>query len=216
MRLRVRLVRGPTPTRPRRRPEGPIRRVRQFFLAMGRGRRGLRIEDWSFVDAYLTPRERSLFAQMAPADQAHCVAVAHAALRLFDTACGPGRREEESYEESRRVLAAAALLHDVGKSGTNLGLFARVAVVLLQAWAPGWARSLEEEDEPPGKRARLGAVQRGIRAALRAQRGHAARGARMAEAAGSDPRVVALIRDHHGVEPAQGLLAFLVEADRRF
>lgn len=213
---RVRLAPAPKPTPPSGRSEGPIRRARQFFLAVGRARRGLLPEDWRFVDAYLAPGERALFARMTRADQAHCVAVARAALLLFDQEESPEQRGEEAPEESRRVLVAAALLHDVGKSGTNLGLLARVAVVLVQAWAPRWARAFEAGDEPSRGWAWLGAARRALKDALRAQREHAVRGAQMAAAAGSDPRVVALIRDHHRQAPAEGLLALLMEADRRF
>ena len=75
-------------------------------------------EDWTLVDRYLAPVERSLFAAMEIADQRHCVGVLRSLLSegISDTA-----------------LLKAGLLHDVGKARCRIGVLHRSIAVLLVA-----------------------------------------------------------------------------------
>lgn len=99
-----------------------------------------------------------------------------------------------------RDLLAAALLHDVGKGQVTLAH--RVAAVLLKATLPGWLDRLAGPAGPRWKRA------------FYFHRHHAKLGAELVERAGSQPRVVALVENHHrpGLEDPPGLAA-LREAD---
>ncbi|MDP2726144.1 MAG: HD domain-containing protein, partial [Dehalococcoidia bacterium] len=83
-----------------------------------------------------------------------------------------------------RDLLVAALLHDVGKG--QVSIVHRVAVVLLEAT---WPAALFRIASPKGPRWRRGFYEHCH---------HAELGAELARLAGSHPRVVALVRYHHG------------------
>jgi len=148
-------------------------RVRQFFRAVTAplAREGAAPE----VDA-LTPAQRALFYRMSAADRRHSVAVYRALERL-----GPQPRD----------LMVAALLHDVGKAAASPPLWVRVAVVLLERFAP---RLLEWLG---------GGEPRGWRRPFVVYRRHPEIGAEWAAGAGCSPLTVALIRRHH--EQIEGL-----------
>ena len=69
-------------------------------------------EDRVVVRSVLTDKERELWERMSHVDQRHSVRV----LRRFDARLTDARRDER----------AAVLLHDVGKSESNLGTFRRI------------------------------------------------------------------------------------------
>lgn len=121
------------------------------------------------VAAVLTPAERDLFALFSPADQWHSVRVLHT-LR------------QAGYNDPD--LAAAALLHDIGKIRFPLSAWDRTVIVIGQTLLPdrvtAWGRG-------PAAGWRRPFV-------IRAQ--HPAWGAEMAAVAGSRPRVIDLIRCH--------------------
>ena len=95
----------------------------------------MRPEDWQLVDERLDRQERDLFDLMEPADQRHSVDVLRTLL---------GEGEEDPH------LLKAALLHDVGKSRSRIGVIPRTLAVLGSAlfgqrrimvpWpaGPGW------------------------------------------------------------------------------
>ena len=85
------------------------------------------------------------------------------------------------------VELAAALLHDVGKG--RLRTWHRVAFVLLNAFAPWLGRGVEAEQGAPWRQA------------LWRLRHHARLGAAILEAAGSDARLVELVRRHTDAPP---------------
>ncbi|MGC8874717.1 MAG: HD domain-containing protein [Chloroflexia bacterium] len=135
----------------------------------------------------LSREEYALFRQMRPYDRAHALRV----LRLL---------ERQTVDRS---LLRAALLHDLGKSagGERIPLLYRGASVIARRFPKVW-RCLARE-RPRGHPLRpfyLYAV-------------HAARGARLAQAAGIPADVVALIAGHHD-ESATGALSLLQQADR--
>lgn len=134
--------------------------------------------------ALLSEPERQLFDSMTPRDQQHCIDVY--------------RRLRERHDD--RDLLVAALLHDCGKG--QIALWHRVAYVLLASTAPSLLR---------------GAVVEGVdaswRQALYRCLHHPELGARMAEQAGSAPRVVALIRGDHTNEGNEQLAALQAADD---
>lgn len=154
-----------------------VHRVRQFARALRPQMAGT---DVAAAGNVLSARQYALFARLTPADQRHALEVCR---RL--RAAGVGDAE----------VLQAALLHDVGKVGSGLGLWQRVAAVLLAAAAPAVLRLL----------AIRGPWRRAFGAYLR----HPQRGARLARLAGSSARVVALIAAHQRGrvrDPALGLL----------
>jgi hypothetical protein len=136
------------------------------------------------VAAHLMPAEQRLFQSMDLRDQRH-------ALDVF-RALKSGRQRDPS-------LLAAALLHDVGKG--PIMLWQRVAFVLLRAVSPGLLRRVSRADDPRW------------RGTLARMLDHAERGAALAEAAGSTPETVRLIRLHRSPTGADAALALLQATD---
>ena len=122
--------------------------------------------------AHLSPAEFALFLDEDARDRRHSFA-------LFEAL----RDQDASAAE-----LTAALVHDVGKG--RLQTWHRVAFVLLSAAAPGPARRVEAE---------TGA---GWRQELWRLRQHARLGAARLEAAGSEARVVELVRRHTDAPPS--------------
>jgi len=75
-------------------------------------------QDECWVWGHLNQKQWTLFRAMLPCDQAHCVRTARRAEELSLTY---GVSEEE-----RGLLVRAALLHDIGKGGAELGFAVRV------------------------------------------------------------------------------------------
>ncbi|MCK4451473.1 MAG: hypothetical protein KAX26_12870, partial [Anaerolineae bacterium] len=84
------------------------------------------------LSEYLTPPQAELFLRMPRSDQRHGLDVFHALRRK---------------QRHDRDLLAAALLHDVGKSGGQLRLWHRVLIVLISALRPELLNRLAS-DEP--------------------------------------------------------------------
>jgi hypothetical protein len=108
--------------------------------------------DEAWVDQWLSPGERALWAQLANADRRHAVLVA--------------RRFIARRPAATRVEMAAALLHDIGKVDSGLGVTGRVVATLVG---------------PRGDR-------------FRRYHDHEEIGAAMLEAAGAAAETVALVR----------------------
>jgi hypothetical protein len=141
-------------------------------------------EERALLAATLSPAELRLFEAMPTYDQRHCLDVRHTL---------------EAAGHTDPLLLRAAAFHDCGKvddAGRPMALPWYVAATILKR-APALylaaARLL-----PP--------------IAVYAE--HAWRGAKMAEAAGSPPAVVAAIRHYHDPAPA-GLAALLKWADEQ-
>lgn len=133
--------------------------------------------------------ELQLFAAMHPRDRRHSVDV----LRWLEVTAGSVPPSAE--------LKRAALLHDVGKG--DLTLIDRVAFVLMSALSP---RVVLAIGRPQGRR---------WRRALWTLHHHASLGADRLAAAGSDPRVVTLVRGHTNAgHTPDDELARLIEADQ--
>ncbi|MBO2520472.1 MAG: HDOD domain-containing protein [Clostridia bacterium] len=184
-----------------------MNRVAQFFRAVAALLRGLRGDEIQWVKAHLSPWEEALFWQMSRIDQVHAVRVSMKAAQI-------AREEGIRDEASVRALVRAGLLHDIGKVNGDIGLFDRVAVVLLKRFAPRLADALAvrgRQELVHGTRRGIGT---GLRRALYAHAVHAERGAAMAKLLGVEEAVVELIRCHHRPQGGGRLLEAFVKADR--
>jgi len=176
----------------------------------------------SLLSEYLTPPQVALFQRMPRSDQRHGLDVFHALRRK---------------QHRDRDLLAAALLHDVGKSGGQLRLWHRVLIVLISALRPQLLGRLASPPEPAlslalsvveGKVEGLGGTEEGLasdetyswRYPFFVHQQHPELGAQLAQAAGCSPTTVELIRRHqrplsnNPLETRQDeLLAALQEAD---
>jgi hypothetical protein len=159
-------------------------RVRQFFSAAFAR---VRPSDRALVERHLSPAQMALFWHMARCDQRH-------ALDVLQTLCQAGHHDE--------TLLQVALLHDVGKAAGKLTIWHRVAVVLLQRFAPE-------------RLACLAADGRGWKAPFAAHVRHAQVGAQWAMDAGCPAAVGELIYRHHDPDPEGELLVALQWADRQ-
>ena len=89
--------------------------IRRFFGSIAA--MPLTDAEQTLAGTLLLPREMQLFAKFSPADQRHAMVV----LRRFDAAVPSAAIE----------VRRAALLHDIGKVGLQLGVFARVVATVV-------------------------------------------------------------------------------------
>ncbi len=157
---------------PERSPDNPLRaaryRVYQFFRSLLP--RPLDGDDRRILEATLPSAGRALFATMSRNDQRHSLTV-YCSLRARGCADAD--------------LLAAALLHDVGKGGGRVPLWARPPVVLLRRFAPEKLDQLSETPDSWWRRPFYYA------------RRHAGIGADLAAQVGLSARAVEMIRTHH-------------------
>jgi len=163
--------------------------------ALGRARALLGPPDVSLAGAVLSEEAFALFSEMPWADQRHGLCVLR---RVGETGDCPSE------------LAQAALLHDVGKSGINLGLVPRTLFVLLEAVDRGLVERLGGDGATKWCRP------------FYVQAHHAEIGARRCKDVGCPPMTVDLVRYHESPEGCpedrpvlQRWLAALREADDR-
>ncbi len=124
--------------------------------------------------AYLAPDAASLYARMDNADRAHC-------LRVFVWLQSQGQDDPD--------LLTAALLHDAGKSATQIGVWRRSTKVLLKRLAPDRWLALSRPTDPGS-----------VRYPFYVLAAHPMLGSRMAAKAGCTKTTVWLIR-YHETEP---------------
>jgi hypothetical protein len=123
--------------------------VRRFASSWSDRPPAARDEAWA--DLHLLPGERRLWIRLSNADRRHALEVA--------------RRYVGAHPSAGRAEVAGALLHDVGKLASGLGVWGRVAATLVG---------------PRGRR-------------FRAYHDHEALGAELCARAGSAPVTVALV-----------------------
>ena len=149
-----------------------MRRVRH---RVGQGLRAL-LAPWSpleqsLAQQYLSPAELAAFRTMSRTEQLHSLNVLRDVLK--------------QQPESPGALAAAALLHDVGKSRYHLAVWQKTLAVLLAALHPSLARSIGQGES-------LSA----LRAPFAVSVHHAKWGAEILRRCGSDADVIWLVRHH--------------------
>ncbi len=140
--------------------------------------------EYELVAQLLTPAEQQLFWQMPLYDRRHC-------LDVYQTLIAAGERDE--------LLLRAALYHDCGKvddAGRPMALGWYVLATILKRWPA------------------LYLIAARLVPAIAVYAEHAARGARMAAAAGSPPEIVETIRHYHDPHPT-GRAARLQWADEQ-
>ncbi len=152
----------------------PGYRIWQLALHLWAGLRPGAADDPAALGV-LIDGERALWHRMGRGDRAH-------ALRVW--------RALRADPRLPREVAAAALLHDVGKAGSGLTLAHRAAIILLGALRPTWLVQLECSEA-------------GWREPFSRQAHHAERGAVLCSAAGSHPTTVALVRWHGTLAPPE-------------
>lgn len=127
-------------------------------------------ESEAWAQAQLLSGEVALWNQMPGFDRRHAVGVAHEVDRLLGG-------------QAKRPVLAAALLHDVGKIDSGLGVFARVGATIWKAM-----RGFERVAAGDGRVARY------VR--------HPQIGADLLTEAGSAETTIAWAREHHRPESA--------------
>ena len=150
----------------------------RFFRGLVPGRLHSADEQW--VRSVLSPDELTLWSRSAPRDQVHSVGVARSMQRWCDAT--------EADESTETLAVAAALLHDIGKVEAPLGLIGRVVATVTEAAAGDRMGPVVERQDIVGVVARYC--------------DYPVRGARLLEAAGADPLVVAWSMEHHDSEDA--------------
>lgn len=143
------------------------------------------------AETYLAPAAGSLYARMDNTDRAHC-------LRVF------GWLQEQGHDDPD--LLTAALLHDAGKSTTQIGVWHRSTKVLLKRISPDRWQSLSRPADPGS-----------LRYPYHVLDVHPMLGSRMAAKAGCSKTTVWLIRYHETEperdDPRYSLLRALQDAD---
>ncbi len=150
----------------------PLHLARRLIGSLRTG--GPPAEDEGWARSWMLPGEIDLWVAMSGQDRRHSVAVARRVAADLDAA-------------ATRPVLAAGLLHDVGKIGSHLGTWSRVAATVA-ALVAGRHRLLRWADGAAPERWR-GRVGRYLR--------HDALGEALLVAAGSDPLTSGWAGDHH-------------------
>ncbi|MCP3936349.1 MAG: hypothetical protein GY708_13365 [Actinomycetia bacterium] len=129
------------------------------------------MDDVDWVKSVLSGPEYALFDKMTINDQAHGVSVARDVASQLELS-------------PRSWIVAAALLHDVGKIESGVGVAGRVLATLMEPLIP--ERFVPRATRLPGWFGRVGEYLRYTEA-----------GAVLLASVGSDPRVRAWAREHH-------------------
>lgn len=154
-----------------------MRRVKQVLSAL---RAKINCQDEQFAAARLTRSELDLFQGMSIPDQRHCLNVAYMAASLA----------AQAGDCDRGSLVKAALLHDVGRRRGDVSTIDKIIAVLSRAvfgdaWFRRWGR--------PGR----GGSWQDLRHAAYVSAHHPELGAALLRSAGTEARVVDLVRAHH-------------------
>lgn len=150
-------------------------------------------DDVAWAVRHLNPGEAGIWSAMSGPDRRHSVQVARDTDRaMADLGDVAGSGEDpfsliggfESVDDRRRIMVAAALMHDSGKIQSGLGTFSRVAATLI--------RPLVGDSKSKRWAERTGMVGRFGRYWL-----HPELGAQALERAGSHPLVATWAGEHH-------------------
>lgn len=125
----------------------------------------------TLAQRYLSSREYEAFRAMSRAEQLHSLNVLRAVLK--------------QQTDTPRTLAAAALLHDIGKSRYHLAVWQKTLAVLLTALYPSLARNFGQ-----------GESLNAFSAPFAVSTHHAKWGADILRRSGSDADVIWLVKHH--------------------
>ena len=115
-----------------------IKRIRQFIRATIAT---VSSTDNAFLAEYLNYAEQRLFYNMSLPDQAHALNVAHTAENIL-------RHEAMGQKINETLLIRAALLHDIGRTNSDMNTWGKVAAVLLHNFFPVLAKKLSASYRP--------------------------------------------------------------------
>lgn len=110
-----------------------MKRAKQFWAAITAR---VTMEDSTWVNGILSPREANLFWRMNLPDRQHAIRVARSAMALA---------EKESVDIDHDLLLRASLLHDVGKVYGDVSTADKVLTVIGHKFAPRMMRSWGRE-----------------------------------------------------------------------
>lgn len=96
-----------------------IHRVKQFI----KGLTAFSLKDSTLVDEYLSDQEKELFIKLPAHERRHAIDTAKTIIG-FDI------------RENKDTLIKAALLHDIGKVGSRIGLIKKSILVLMDKFLP--------------------------------------------------------------------------------
>ena len=111
-----------------------IQFIRAFFALPPNDR------ERSVIKEYLSEEQSRYFFVMSRADQRHCLNVLKTALELKNS-----QPADDLPQSMERLLIRCCLLHDIGR-GDFMGPFRKTYAVLLNRYAPLWARRHGEQD----------------------------------------------------------------------
>jgi putative nucleotidyltransferase with HDIG domain len=151
-------------------------RFNQFFFALTSR---ISDDDRAFVRKHLTIEETALFEQLPDDIKKHSIDISR---KLLDVAHG------HTKEINQKVLVRAGLLHDIGKGLVRLSVFDRVHLVLLRRLV----RPLYDKLASYGG----GEGSRGVFRKFYVHKEHASIAAKLLEGAGTEGKVVSIIRSH--------------------
>ncbi|AOY78103.1 HD domain-containing protein [Clostridium formicaceticum] len=137
-------------------------RIKQFFQGVTAK---IYDEDIVFIKSHLSEKEQNLFFQLRKSEQRHCLNVAY------------GCHQEAPQNPD---LVKAALLHDIGKIGSNLTLVNKSFVVIIQKL------KLKGKMLPPF-----------LQKALHYKNNHAELGYQLLLKLQLNDRILFLVRNHH-------------------
>lgn len=108
--------------------ENMIYRVKQFF-------RGLTAYEYdtALVDKYLNQEEKELFSRLPPYEARHAIDTANT-IKNFEV------------KQEKEILIKAALLHDIGKIDSGIGLIKKSVLVLMDRFFPSISRCLSKSN----------------------------------------------------------------------
>ncbi len=163
-------------------PDGSLRHlVRRFVWSLRSHEPDPHREAW--LMQLCSPQQRKLYHTSSRQDRCHAVECAITADELIER--DPQLASLD--EETRDQVVVAAALHDVGKTPAKLSTVGRVAATIVKP-------VVRERLAPTGHE--------GLWARFGVYKAHPVIGARLLDAADSDPLVVAWAREHH-VEPTE-------------
>ncbi|MDI6619137.1 MAG: HDIG domain-containing protein [Clostridiales bacterium] len=154
-------------------------RIKQFF-------RGIFVcvppESGILIKRYLNKKEYDLFMKLPPYERAHALNTAFTVQGFGDI-------------DNKEIIVKAALLHDIGKVGSGIGIFGKSILVLTDKFFPDFSHKLSQKIDM-----------------FKIYYKHPEIGAKLLESIGTDKKVILLVENHHSNKYIKGI-EYLKKAD---